>query len=121
MTPADLLWRGICRGDPVTVRAALVAGADPTYSHGEPALSLIVTGDPDDAYPVPPADLLEIARLLLDAGADPTATDARGTAPIWWAEQAGDRALADLLRAAESDRLRSSVPPAPPRGSRGRL
>jgi ankyrin repeat protein len=46
---------------------------------------------------------VEAARLLLDAGADPNATQAAGFVPLHSAAQNGDRALVELLLARGAD------------------
>jgi ankyrin repeat protein len=91
-----LAWAAVC-DRPAAIRRLVELGADPSQrgtfggpAHGEgiTALHLAAQGGRIDAV-----------RALLDAGADPTIADDlyHGT-PAGWAEHAGHRKIAELLR-----------------------
>lgn len=55
------------------------------------------TGRSDLDLTVPPEDVLEAVRLILDLGADPNGRDVKGTFPPFSAASAGNDELVKLL------------------------
>lgn len=97
---------GVWSTDVATVRAALAAGEDPNFSRGGGRTPLVGISEKDarDAYGrvrdpavgIPKAQRLEIARLLLDAGADPNKVGFRST-PLVSASYNCQSELVELL------------------------
>lgn len=106
-SPQRALVRAVLFSDPAAVARALARGASPHRSGPD--------GDPLLAYASDPA----VARLLLDAGADPLAPDRIGLHALDYARGAHDAALAALL---EKHAIGATVPPSTmPSKARARL
>ena len=68
-----------------------------------PLMAAMGTGRSDLDLTVPPEDVLEAVRLILDLGGDPNGRDARGAFPLLSAASAGNNELVKLLVGAGAD------------------